>query len=350
MRARVLLAAGTSVALLMVAVRGEVQSPQTDPLFDLKPVADGVWAALARPVHKINCNAVVIALDDGLLVVDAHSKPSAARALMDQIKTVSTKPVKYVVNTHFHWDHAQGDSAYPAAWPQGLEIIAADATREGIEQRGVPRIKREILGLPGEIASLRGQVARAATAAERADAQSRLAQTEQYLAELEAMPMTMPSLTIDRSMTLHGKSRDVQILWLGKAHTDGDVFVYLPRERFVATGDVLHQWTPFMADSYPADWIKTLTALEQLEFDSAVGGHGDVMRGKAHLQAWKRYFTDLATETTNAYASGASMAQAVTRVAAVLVPRYARDMPASFGQDIAGNVQKVYRTVSGQVN
>src|SRR3954467_14146586 len=75
-----------------------------DELFDLKPVVDGVYAAIAKPVYKINCNAVVIDLGDSVMVVDSHSKPSAARALMEQIKARINKPVKYVVNTHFHWD------------------------------------------------------------------------------------------------------------------------------------------------------------------------------------------------------------------------------------------------------
>jgi glyoxylase-like metal-dependent hydrolase (beta-lactamase superfamily II) len=351
MAGRLILLAGTLAALLLVIVRGEEQSAQSaGPLFELKPVVDGVYAALARPVHKINCNAVVIVLDDGVMVVDAHSKPSAAQALMAQIKTITTKPVKYVVNTHFHWDHAQGDAAYPAAWPTGLEIISAEVTRESIEERGIPRIRRSILDLPAEIASLRANLAKVTAATARADLQDRLTQTEQYLAELQAMPMTLPTLTLDRSLVLHGRTRTVQILWLGKAHTDGDVVVYLPRERFVATGDMLHQWTPFMADSYPSDWVKTLTMLEQLDFEYAVGGHGDVMRGKTHLGNWKRYFQDLMRETTEAYATGASIELAVARVSATLVPRHAGYMPSSFRGDIVGNIQKAYRVVSGQVN
>lgn len=349
MRARLSALAVILALFVMVVIRGEVvESQGPGPLFDLKPIVDGVYAAVAKPVHKLNSNAVVIVLDDSVMVVDTHSKPSAARALMEQIKTVTNKPVKYAVNTHFHWDHAQGNSAYPAAWPQGLEIVASDATREGIEQKGLPRIKREIFDLPREIGNLKGELAKATDAARRTDIQDRLEQTERYLAELQAMPVTLPSVTFDRSLVIHGKTRTVQLLWLGKAHTDGDVFVYLPRERFVATGDVLHRWTPYMADSYPADWIRTLTALEQLDFDYSLGGHGDVMRGKAHLQAWKQYFNELMTETTNAYTSGASLAEAVTRVRASLVPKHAKTMPATFSGDIAGNIQKVYRVISGQ--
>jgi glyoxylase-like metal-dependent hydrolase (beta-lactamase superfamily II) len=76
-----------------------------DDLFDIKPVADGVYAAIAKPAYKVNCNAAIIFLDDAVLVVDTHSKPSAARALIEQIKKLTPKPVEFVVNTHFHWDH-----------------------------------------------------------------------------------------------------------------------------------------------------------------------------------------------------------------------------------------------------
>jgi glyoxylase-like metal-dependent hydrolase (beta-lactamase superfamily II) len=319
-------------------------------IFDLQPVVPGVYAALARPQYKINCNAAVIVLDDGVMVVDTHSKPSAARALMAQIKTITDKPVKYVVNSHFHWDHYQGNEAYPAAWPQGLQIIASEATRESIEQRGIPRVRQQILAVPKEIEGLRANLAKAGDAAGRAKLQDDLSQAERYLGELKSMQVALPTVTFDRSLLLHGKSRSVQILWLGKAHTDGDVFVYLPNERFVATGDALHGWTPFMNDSYPYDWIRTLKAVEQLDFDYALGGHGGVFRGKAQFQMWEQYFADLMRESAAAYAEGASLNEAVARVSGLLVPKYSGRMPATFKDDVVANIQKAYRVVGGQVN
>src|SRR5881296_1996678 len=125
-----------------------------DDLFDIKPVADGVYAAIAKPAYKVNCNAVIILLDDGVLVVDTHSKPSAARALIEQIKKLTPKPVKFVVNTHFHWDHYQGNEAYPSSWPAGVEIISSEATRNNIVNRGIPRVKHEITTMPKEIEGL----------------------------------------------------------------------------------------------------------------------------------------------------------------------------------------------------
>src|SRR5215831_7303169 len=147
-----------------------------DDLFDIKPIADGVYAAIAKPAYKTNCNAAVIILDDGVLVVDTHSKPSAARGLIAQIKELTDKPVKYVVNTHFHWDHYQGNQAYPSSWPAGVEIISSEATRENIEQRGIPRVKHQLVMMPDEIEKLRGQLQKASETKQKEEIQSNLRQ------------------------------------------------------------------------------------------------------------------------------------------------------------------------------
>lgn len=255
-----------------------------EELFELKPVADGVYAAIAKPATKVNCNGAVILLDDGVMLVDTFSKPSAARALMEQIKSVTPKPVKYVVDTHFHWDHYYGNEVYLGAWPAGVEIISSEATRQNIEQRGIPRVKREILEVPKEIETLKADLAKATDATKKAVIQENLRQTEAYLAELKAMRVTLPTLTFDRSLMLYQKSRTVEILYLGKGHTDGDAVVYLPKEKVIITGDALHGWTPYMGDSYPYDWIRMLEATEKLDFDYIIGGHGGVMRGKGQFQ------------------------------------------------------------------
>jgi glyoxylase-like metal-dependent hydrolase (beta-lactamase superfamily II) len=138
-----------------------------EDLFDIKLVADGVYAAISKPAYKVNCNAAIILLDDGVLVVDTHSKPSAARALIEQIKKLTPKPVKFVVNTHFHWDHYQGNEAYPSSWPAGVEIISSEATRANIERIGIPRIKNEIVTLPQEIAALKSNLEKASSSEQK---------------------------------------------------------------------------------------------------------------------------------------------------------------------------------------
>src|SRR5262249_26096286 len=103
-------------------------------LFDIEKVGEGVFAALANPAALTNSNAAIFVLSKDVLVVDAHSKPSAAAALIAQIKKeVTDRPVRYLVNTHFHWDHTQGDAAYKRTNP-GVQIIASETTKQLMSQ------------------------------------------------------------------------------------------------------------------------------------------------------------------------------------------------------------------------
>jgi len=341
MKSRFLLA----LVLLLFATCLVTAAPNED-LFEIKPIADGVYAAIARPAYKVNCNAAIIILGDAVLVVDTHSKPSAARALIEQIKKLTPKPVKFVVNTHFHWDHYQGNQAYPSSWPAGVEIISSEATRENIERIGIPRVKNEIVTMPQEIANLKKDLEKASTAEQKNAIQENIRQAEAYFAELKSMQVTLPTMTFDRSLILRRGGRTVEILWLGRAHTDGDVFVFLPNEKVIVTGDALHGWTPFMGDSYPYDWIQTLDAAEKLDFNSVLGGHGDVMHGKLRFELWKSYFRDLMDRTAAGYAEGATPDEARKTVADFLVKKYADKFDPNFPKSVAANVTKAYQVIA----
>jgi cyclase len=346
MKRLVSLAVFLILAGTMILAFATAPAARAEDLFDIKPIADGVYAAIAKPAYKVNCNAAIILLGDSVLVVDTHSKPSAARALIEQIKKLTDKPVRYVVNTHFHWDHYQGNQAYPSSWPAGVEIIASQATRENIEQRGIPRVKYEIATMPKDIEKLKSDLAAATDANQKAQLQSNLQQAEDYFAELKTMQFTLPSMTFDRSFIIYRKTRTVEILWLGNAHTNGDVWVYLPKEKILICGDALHGWTPYMGDSYPYDWIKTLDAAEKLDFDQALGGHGDVMRGKEKFELWKQYLRDLLDETAQSYSNGASLEDAQKQVSKALIAKYATKFDPNFPQSVTANVTKAYQTVA----
>jgi glyoxylase-like metal-dependent hydrolase (beta-lactamase superfamily II) len=103
----------------------------TTDLFEIQNVVAGVYCALARPQVLTNCDAAIFVNSADVLVVDAHAKPSAAVALIAQIKKhITSKPVRYLVDTHFHWDHSQGNAGYREAFGKDLKIIVSDATKE----------------------------------------------------------------------------------------------------------------------------------------------------------------------------------------------------------------------------
>ena len=337
--------------VLALAAAGPVAAQE---LFDFRPVAPNVYFAYAKPEFfpiSANCNAVVVLLDDGVLVVDTHSRPSAAKILIAQIRKVTSKPVRYVVDTHFHSDHYQGNEAYLSAWPATAEIISSELTKEAIEHIGIPRIKNEIATLPKEIAAKRDSLAGATDSARRALSE-RIANDERYLGELRAMHVSLPTVTFDHSLVIRRPATTVQILWLGRGHTDGDVVVYLPKERIIATGDLIHGGVPYMADGYPYDWIRTLDAVAQLDFDLALGGHGELLRGKEPFDVWEGYFKDLLASTADAYGAGASLEEATKQVAPGLVERWESRFPTGnrLERAVSGHIAKAYHVVSGETD
>ena len=136
---------------------GEEGAFKGDAKFEFKRVADGVHVAVAEPAYKVNCNTAIIENDDGVMVVDTHSKPSAARVIVEHLRGMTAKPVRYVVNTHFHWDHWHGNEVYPAAYP-GAEIVTNQITREAMVMKGLKRIGDHRRQMPADIAKLEADV------------------------------------------------------------------------------------------------------------------------------------------------------------------------------------------------
>src|SRR6516225_5134806 len=126
----------SGASILDLAARRAAWAQATAPgaptdLFEVRNVADGVYFAFARPQAVGNCNAAIFVNAADVLVVDSHSKPSAASGLIAQIKKqVTAKPVRYLVDTHFHWDHTQGNAGYRDAFGKSLKIISSAKTKE----------------------------------------------------------------------------------------------------------------------------------------------------------------------------------------------------------------------------
>lgn len=322
-----------------------------DNVFRIVKVADGVFAAIARPTFRLNCNAAIILQDDGVIVVDAESVPSAAREVIGAIKSITRKPVKYLVITHFHGDHFQGASAYLAEWPD-VQVVSSDGTREGIAKRGIPRMRRETLGLPARIEKLNADLQNAQGEAERLRIQEKLQQGEAYYTELKVLNGVLPSATVDRSLTLPSKSHKVEIMWLGRGHTDGDLYIYVPDVRVMITGDALHSGTPTMTDASPYEWICTLATVERFDIDTVIGGHGDILRGVAMFDVWRQYLSELMEGVAELAASGKTLTDARHILGPKLIAKYGKkfeDIPAPFSETVYTNIDIAFRIVCGRL-
>ena len=336
---------------LCCTVAAHAQTADKD-LFELKKVGDGVYGAIAATRFKVNCNAAVIMTDDGVVVVDSHSKPSASRAMYQQIQGLTKKPVVKVINTHFHWDHWQGNESYAAANPK-VEIIASEKTKENMSKPdagvgGVPYIEKQLGALPGEIEKLKGDIQKESDPQKKKNLESNLQQAETFMQELKQMKPAVPTRTVATTLTLKEGGREIQLQVLGRGHTNGDLYIYLPKEKVIATGDALIDWMPFLNDGFPEDWVQTLTAVEKLDFTSIVPGHGDV-RPKSHLAFFRGYLSDLIAAVKKASTEGATLAEMQSKIGDQLATKYEAGMSkyplGRYRDRIGQNVEMVHKKV-----
>lgn len=328
------------MALAVVALLALAREQERD-LFELVKVSEGVHAAIARKTYPLNSNAAVIINEDDVLIVDSHATPSSARSLMAQVRKLTPAPARYVVNTHFHYDHARGNQAYVHLYPREVIIISTGATRDNLINIETARLKADLVEAPGRIARMKAELAEGDSPAKR----EALAAAERYHAELKTMGIVLPTVTFDESLVIHKKTRDIFILFLGRGHTSGDAVVYLPKERVIVTGDLLTSWGPGLNDGYPNEWIQTLDELAKLDFEHVIGGHGAV-GDRRMVETLRNYLRDLIAEVKVEARKASSFEAARKAVLERLVPKYEpRFAPGEFANRAPGNVAKVYEDV-----
>ena len=196
-------------------------------------------------------NSGVVVGDDSVLVVDAQATPAMAQDVIARIRTVTDKPVRHVVLSHYHAVRVLGASAYV-----GAEVIASDVCRAMTVERGQQDTDSEIGRFPR---LFRGK---------------------------DSIPgLTWPTLTFHKRMTLYLGKREVQVIHIGRSHTAGDTVVWLPQERVLFSGDVVEFGaTPYCGDAHFADWPTTLAAVEALGAEVLVPGRGRALRNRAEVQ------------------------------------------------------------------
>jgi glyoxylase-like metal-dependent hydrolase (beta-lactamase superfamily II) len=307
---RLVLVALTFVGLLVSALARPAATQSN--AFKFVRVTDDVYHAIGTGTMTVGCNGAVIINANDVLVVDSHISPPAAAALRDELKTITPKPIRFVVNTHFHFDHAHGNEIYG---PE-VEIIGHEFTRaqlaSGASKTG--RSYASFVGtLPAQVADLKKRAA-AASAGDAARLQAQVDVTERHYKASEAVKPTPPTVTLREAITLYRGGREIRLLFLGRGHTGGDVIVHLPRERIVATGDLLTQNPGYLGDAYVTEWIATLEKLKTVEFDTVLPGHGDAFTGKAKIDHWQAYLRDFWTQAQASHTAGLSAEDASKRI------------------------------------
>lgn len=238
-------------------------------------------------------NTTVVIGARAVLVVDTCYLPSAARADIERIRTWTALPVRYVVNTHWHNDHVGGNLAYLQAFP-GADVLAHPETRTMMEARLRSYMLRFVSpgsAFAAERERLRGIVERgvdgrggAVDAAGRQAAQRSLQRYERAAAEFRAAEFQPPTLTFEQSLRIDLGGRIVELRHAGRGNTGGDIVAYLPAERILVAGDLVAHPVPYAFSGFPGEWIATLERLAELDVQTIVPGHGEVLQGSGYLR------------------------------------------------------------------
>ena len=282
-------------------------------------VAEGVWHVMGTGAVHTMSNAMVLVGGFDTLVVDSHVTPAAARALIDSIPVVTDKPVRYLVNSHYHFDHAHGNQTFP----EGVEIIGHEFTRAKLNG-DIGNVLEENTfrsfsdPVPTLVAQLEEQAAGENDPRRRAELEERHRVQSDYMNAIQEVVPTPPNITLDRKMTLFqvvaGGSREIQLHHFGRAHTGGDVVIFLPQERVVFTGDMMLPGLAYMGDGHVDEWPAALEGLKTLDFDIWLPGHGPVMRNREPIDNFQAYLGDLWTATVEMYENDVPAADAAEQI------------------------------------
>ena len=209
------------------------------------------FAEIGRDLYAFTAegdpNSGIIIGDDGVIVVDAQATPAMAAQVIERVRAVTDKPIKYVVLSHYHAVRVLGASGYKAQ-----EIIASDTCRAMIAERG------------------------------KEDWDSEFGRFPRLFRAAETIPgLTWPTVTFRERMTLWLGRRRVDLMHVGRAHTAGDIVAYVPDANVVFSGDIVeYKSACYCGDAHFTDWPATLANLDRLRADALVPGRGDAVVGR----------------------------------------------------------------------
>jgi len=348
-------------ALVSSAAAAPVQEKFVNEVYDLQKISNHVYSFIAPQSDSgvVQGNCTFIIGEDSVLVFDTGQFPSLAKRMVADIQRITPKPVRFIVNSHWHFDHNWGNGVFRDAYP-GVAIISTEFTRELIASEGPKVITKQPGVNSQQAADLRKLISDGKfpdgrpISDERKKSFKRSADTLEHInAEFPLIVNTAPNVTFNDELTLDLGKREVQVLWLGRANTAGDAVLWFPEEKLLLTGDTVVYPAPFAFGSYISEWPATLQKMIDLQPAIIVPGHGPVMHDTAYLQTIAEILQQLSREVTAAVAQKLSFADTQKRVSAAdfasRLPGGSAEKNPFFSTFLYGAVDRAYQEATGKL-
>ena len=243
--------------------------------FEIRELADGVYAVAGDQDGLCHSNAGIVDLGDQTLVLDTLTLPSYGGDLAKASRELTGRDPSWVVFTHCHADHLLGNQAFPAATP----LVATHAMLPLVEEwmEGYQEAIDDPSGFEEQIAEFAAGVEAEQDPAKRKGMEVNLARYRALLAELGTMRLIPPNMLFEGTLRLSGSKRNVELIEVPHAHTASDVYLRLPEEKILFMGDLgFFDTIPFLGYADPLHWIDTLKEFEATGIKTYVPGHGVV--------------------------------------------------------------------------
>jgi glyoxylase-like metal-dependent hydrolase (beta-lactamase superfamily II) len=279
---------------------------------DFEEVAPGVWAAVRpdSPRFPVMGSATFVVSDEGVVVFDGGGVPVMAELLIEKIRSITDLPVTHVIISHWHGDHNFGIYRFDEEF-ENVQFVAHTFTDRAMNgspidyianypnfsERRLPRFKRIVetgLDDQGEPVSEHALKSYARI----------IADADVIDKEFKRVRLTTPNVVFDDRLVIHSGERRIELLNLGHGNTEGDIIMWLPDEKVVATGDLVVFPSPYAFNMPPKAWAQTLRKMNGLDYATLIPGHGAVQRDRVYVNLLIEVAEDIVKQRDRLISSG----------------------------------------------
>jgi len=306
--------------------------------FQIEPLAEGVYAAVASEQGYAICNAGIVDIGDKTIIFDTFISPKAAKDLLKAAKQLASHKTLYVVNSHFHNDHIRGNQVFSP----DMDIISTTWTREAIPQSERKEIQWEKENIPQGIIDAQLKLATEKDSKRRRELTLLIAYYKAIIESHPQLKTRLPNITFEPpKLVIHGTQRTAELLaFVG--HTASDLVLYLPQEKIAFMSDLLFiSIHPYLPSGFPERWKESLGTVEALGIQTVVPGHGPVGRS-ADLSVMTQYIQSLESIVVNMVRSGRSLEE----VSLQPIPSQFENWLLFFDNFFIANLQFLYKCVA----